>query len=69
MKYNMIFLVYVNNTIIYGINKEAIEVKIQILGVSSEEHRPKFGLRDEGKVAVFIGNRIEKIIQSRLYFT
>ena len=48
MKYNMIFLVYVDDAILYGPNKQAIEAEIKILGISSDEHRRTFWLRDEG---------------------
>ena len=39
MKSKMICLVYVDNAIPYGTNKQAIESEIKILGVSYDEHR------------------------------
>ena len=38
MKSNMIFLVYVDGTIIYGPDKQAIEAEIKSLGVIYDEH-------------------------------
>ena len=48
-----------DNTILAGTKKHAIEYEIKILGVSSDEHRHKFGLRYEGEVGVFLEIIIE----------
>ena len=55
MKSNIIFLVYVDDIILSGPNKQAIEAEIKSLGVSSAEHRHKFGLLHEGEVGYFPG--------------
>ena len=60
MKYNIIFLVYVDDAILSGTDKQSIEAEIKSLGVSSDEHRHEFGLRDEGEVGNLLGIRIEK---------
>ena len=58
LKSKMICLVYVDGEILDGNDKKAFESEIKILGVSSDEHRHKFGLRDEGEVGGFNGNII-----------
>ena len=60
MKSNMICLVYIYDAILSGPNKQFIEDEIKILGVISNKHRHKFGLRYEDKVEYFLGIRIEK---------
>ena len=60
MKSNIIFLVYVDDVILSGTDKQFIEAEIKSLGVSSDEHRHEFGLRDEGGV----GNFPEIIIEN-----
>jgi len=60
MKKDMICLVYVDDTILVSPDSEAIERKITGLGVSTNEQRHQFQLRDEGKVGDFLGIRIEK---------
>ena len=59
MKSNMICLVYIYDAILSGTNKQFIEDEIKILGVISNKHRHKFGLRYEGKVGSFIGINLE----------
>ena len=54
MKYNMIFIVYVDNTILSSPEKKSIEAETNILGDISDEHRHEFGLRDEEEVGVFL---------------
>ena len=58
MKYNMICLVYLDDDIFDGNNKKAFESEIKSLGVSSDEHRHKFRLRDDGEDGSFIGIKI-----------
>ena len=41
-------------------NKQAIEGEIKSLLVIYDEYRHKFGLKDEGVVGDFPGNKIEK---------
>ena len=60
MKYNIICLVYVDDMILGGPDKQAIESEIKILGVSSDEHRNEFGLRYQGEVGNSLGIIIEK---------
>ena len=55
MKANIICLVYVDDEILDANNKKAFEYEIKSLGVSSNEHRHKFGLRYEGEVGGFNG--------------
>ena len=69
MKYNMICLVYVDDTIIYDPEKQAIDAEMKSLGVSSDEHRHKFGLIDEGEIGNFLGIIIENTGNSRFHFT
>jgi hypothetical protein len=61
MKKNMICLVYVDDTILASPDSEAIEREITGLGVSTDEQRHQFQLRDEGEVGDFLGIRIEKL--------
>ena len=56
----MICVVYVDDTIIAGPDEHAIEDLITDLGVSKDEHRHTFELRDEGEVGDFLGIRITK---------
>jgi len=60
MKKDIICVVYVDDTIFAGPDSVAIEREIKGLGVSDDEHRHKFELRDEGEVGDFLGIRIEK---------
>ena len=48
MKENMICLVYVDDIILASFDSEVIERKITGLGVSTDEQRHQFQLRDEG---------------------
>ena len=56
----MMVVVYVDNTIICGPDSKEIKKVIVDLGVSDDEHREVFKLRDEGNVGDFLGIRIEK---------
>ena len=60
MKKDIICVVYVDDTILCGPNAEDIEREIKSLGVSDDEHRHSFQLRDEGEVGDFLGIRIAK---------
>ena len=60
MKHNMICVVYVDDTIIAGPDSKEIEKFITSLGVTTDEQRHTFGLRDEGEVGDFLGIRITK---------
>ena len=69
MKADLFCLVYVDDTILAGPNKSAIEDEIKGLGVSTSEQRHEFGLRDEGEVGDFLGIRIEKIGDRKFHLT
>ena len=56
----MICVVYVDDTILAGPDINAIEEEIRGLGVSKDEQRHTFQLRDEGEVGDFLGIRIQK---------
>jgi hypothetical protein len=60
LKKDMMVVVYVDDTIICGPDSKEIEKLIVDLGVSDDEHREVFELRDEGNVGDFLGIRIEK---------
>jgi hypothetical protein len=60
LKRDMMVVVYVDDTIICGPDSKEIEKLIADLGVSDDEHREVFELRDEGNVGDFLGIRIEK---------
>ena len=53
IKHNMIYLIYVDDTIITGPDAEAIEALIKDLGVKSDDHMHTFELHDEGAVGDF----------------
>ena len=55
MKKYMIYVVYVNDTILAGPDADEIEKVITSLGVRDEETRYKFELRDKGAVGDFLG--------------
>ena len=69
MKKNMICLVYVDDTILASPDSKAIEHEITGLGVSTDEQRHQFQLRDEGKVGNFLGIRIKKLGPRKLNLT
>ena len=56
----MIYIVYVDDTVICGLDRGAIEAEILGLRVRKLEQRYKFELRDEGEVDDFLDIRIEK---------
>ena len=58
-----------DNTILAGTNKYAIVSEIKILGFSSDEHRHKFGLIDEGKFGDFLIIIIENTGPSLFHLT
>ena len=58
-----------DDKIITGPNKNAIESGVLSLGVSSDEHRYDFVLRDEGEVGYFIGVRLKKNRKSQFHLT
>jgi len=60
MKKDIICVVYVDDTILAGPDPDALEKEIKGLGVSDDEQRHKFELRDEGEVGDFLGIRIAK---------
>ena len=60
MKKDVICVVYVDDTILAGPDAAAIEREIKGLGVSADEQRHHFELRDEGAVGDFLGIRIER---------
>ena len=66
---NMIFVVYVDDTIITGPDSVAIDKEIAGLGVSKDEQCHKFELRDEGEVGDFLGIRIEKAGPKKFHLT
>ena len=59
MKKYMIYVVYVNDTILAGPDADEVEKVITSLGVCDEEKHYKFELRDKGAVGDFLGIRIE----------
>jgi hypothetical protein len=61
MKRDMIWLIYVDDTIIAGPDSAAIDREIHNLGVSNDEQHHQFELRDEGEVGDFLGICIEKL--------
>ena len=69
MKKNMVCLVYIDDTILAGPDKTAIENKIRGLGVSTDEQVHKFGLHDEGEVRDFLGIRKEKLGTDKFHLT
>ena len=69
MKKDMICVVYVDDTIIAGPDSQAIEDLITSLGVTKDEQRHTFELRDEGEVGDFLGIRIEKCSQHSFSLT
>jgi len=54
LKRDMICVVHVDDTILAGLNAQAIQDKIKGLGVSNEEHLHQFELRDEDQVGDFL---------------
>jgi len=63
MKHNMICLVYVDDTILAGPDKNAIDREIKSLGdfeSAGNDYDHSFYLRDEGAVGDFLGIRIKK---------
>ena len=58
MKGNMVCIVYVDDTILAGPDKNVLENKIKGLGVSNKQIH-EFGLCDEGEVGDFLGIRSE----------
>ena len=53
-------VIYVDDTILAGPDPLALDSLITDLGISSDEHRNSFDLRDEGEVVDFLGIHIEK---------
>ena len=60
MKGDLIFLVYVDDTILAGPNMDDINKEITGLGVSDEDQVHSFQLRDKGQVGDFLGISIGK---------
>ena len=60
MKKGLICVVYVDDTIFAGANVADLEKEITALGISTQEQRHTFLLRDEGSVSAFLGIQIEK---------
>ena len=67
MKQDMICVIYVDDTIITGLDEQAIQDLITSLGVADEEQVHTFELRDESEVGAFLGIQIER--QSNDSFT
>ena len=60
MKKDMIWVVYVDDTIITGLDSDAIEHNKILLGITNDEYHHNLQLRDEGKIVDFLGIRIKK---------
>ena len=69
MNKDMIYVVYVDDTIITGPDSVAIDKEIAGLGVSKDEQCHKFELRDKGEVGDFLGIRIEKAGPKKFHLT
>ena len=69
MKKDMLCVIYVDDTILAGLDDAALEEAIKSLGIAEEEQRHTFELRDEGEVGDFLGIRIEKTGSKRFTLT
>ena len=69
MKKGIICVVYVDDTIFAGADEKVLESEIQALGVSKDEQRHSFVLRNEGEVGNFLGIKIEKQAGSAFLLT
>ena len=69
MKNQMVCIVYVDDTILAGPDKAALNNEIKGLGVSTDKQVHSFGLQDEEEVGDFLGIRIEKIGDSKFHLT
>ena len=69
MTENMIYVVYVDDTILSGPDASELEKVITRLGIADEEQHHSFELRDEGEVGDFLGIRIEKSSHTQFELT
>ena len=69
MKSDLIWLVYVDDTILSGPNLENVNKEIRGLGVSTKNQIHSFQLRDKGLVGDFLGIRNEKIEDRKFNLT
>ena len=69
MKKDMLCVIYVDDTILAGLDDTSLEEAIKSLGVAEEEQHHTFELRDEGEVGDFLGIRIEKTGSKRFNLT
>ena len=60
MKQAMAFVIYVDDTVIVGLDSVAIEEPITNLGIAKNEQHHSFDLREESEVGDFLGICIEK---------
>ena len=58
MKGDLVYLVYVDDTILAGPNLDNVNKETQGLGVITNDQAHTFQLRDEGQVGDFLGIRI-----------
>ena len=56
----MLCVIYVDDTILAGLDDVALEEVTKSLGIAEEEQHHTFELRDKGEVGDFLGIRIEK---------
>ena len=61
MKEEMIYVVYVDDTIIAKSDSQSIEEEIRLLGITNDDFLHKLQLRDECEVGDFLGIRIKKV--------
>ena len=69
LKKGLICVVYVDDTIFAGADVPALEREITALGISTNEQRHTFHLRNEGSVSAFLGIQIEKTGPSTFQLT
>ena len=69
LKEQMIFLIYVDYTIITGPDAKTIEEYILSLGMTENDQVHTFELCDEGEVGAFLGIKIERNDNQTFYLT
>ena len=67
MKGDSTCLVYVDDTILVGLNLEKLNKEITGLGVSNKNQNCSFQLKNEGQVGYFVGIRIEKLGERKFH--
>ena len=61
MKEDMIYVVYVDDTIIAGTNSQADKEKNWMIGIKNDNFQHNFQVRDEKEVEYFLCIRIKKV--------